>query len=52
MDVNVQDEGESTGILFPATQLVINKEGDLQWDLRGNPWQMTKIIDWNAKKKG
>jgi len=52
VDINDQNPKQSTGVLYPATQLNVNKEGDLEWDLHANPWQMTNIIDWNAKKKG
>jgi hypothetical protein len=25
----------------------MNKEGQLQFDLRKNPWKLESIIDWN-----
>ena len=46
-DLNDSDKSKSTGILFPAAQLIINKEGQLQFELRKNPWTLTNIIDWN-----
>ncbi len=49
-DLNDKDSSKSTGVLFPATQLIINKAGELQFELRQNPWQLTNIIDWNAKE--
>ncbi len=52
VDINDQNPKQSTGVLYPATQLNINKEGELEWDLHANPWEMTNIIDWNVKKKG
>jgi len=36
-------------VLYPATQLIINKKGELQFDLNQNPWKLTNIIDWSAK---
>jgi hypothetical protein len=27
--------------------LVINKEGQLEFQLRKNPWKLVNIIDWN-----
>lgn len=48
--INDQDKGKSDGVLFPATQLTINKEGEPQWDLRMNPWRLNNIIVWPADK--
>jgi len=31
-------------VLYPAAQLVINKDGDLQIELRQNPWRLTNVI--------
>jgi hypothetical protein len=46
-DLNDSDKNKSTGALFPAAQLVINKEGQLDIELRKNPWKLVNIIDWN-----
>ena len=46
-DINDSDKDKSTGVLFPAAQLIINKKGELQWELRQNPWKLVNIIDWN-----
>jgi hypothetical protein len=46
-DINDSDKNKSTGVLFPAAQLIINKKGELQWELRQNPWKLVNIIDWN-----
>jgi hypothetical protein len=35
-------------VVFPAAQLVIDKEGKLQWDLRQNAWKLVDIIDWKG----
>jgi len=50
-DMNDQDKDKSAGVLYPAAQLIINAEGELQLELRKNPWQLTNIIDWKAKGK-
>jgi hypothetical protein len=44
MDINQQDQSKSTGVFYPAAQLVINKDGDLQIELRKNPWRISNII--------
>ena len=46
-ELNDSDKNKSTGILYPAAQLIINKEGQLQFELRQNPWKLVNIIDWN-----
>jgi hypothetical protein len=46
-DINDSDKNKSSGFLYPAAQLVINKEGQLEIQLRQNPWQLVNIIDWN-----
>ena len=49
--INDQDKNKSDGVLFPATQLTINKNGDPQWDLRMNPWTLNNVIVWPSKNK-
>jgi hypothetical protein len=46
-DLNDSDKNKSAGVLYPASQLVINKEGQLEFQLNKNPWKLTSIIDWN-----
>lgn len=46
-DLNDSDKSKSSGVLYPATQLIINKQGQLQFELRKNPWKLVNIIDWN-----
>ena len=46
-DIDDSDKNKSTGALYPAAQLVINKEGQLEFQLRQNPWKLTNVIDWN-----
>jgi hypothetical protein len=47
-DLNDQDKSKSTGTLYPAAQLVIDKEGQLQFELNQNPWRLVGIIDWKG----
>jgi hypothetical protein len=46
-DLNDSDKDKSTGVLYPAAQLVVNKEGQLEFQLNRNHWDLTNIIDWN-----
>jgi hypothetical protein len=46
-DLNDSDKKKSSGIVFPAAQLIVNKDGQLQFELRKNPWKLVNIIDWN-----
>jgi hypothetical protein len=50
-DLNDADNKKSGGVLYPASQLIINKQGELQFELRKNPWNLTNIIDWNGAGK-
>ncbi len=45
--LNDKDKDKSGGVLFPATQLIVNKEGELQWELNQNAWKLTNIIEWD-----
>jgi hypothetical protein len=47
-DLNDEDKSKSTGFLYPEAQLVINKQGELQWNLVGNPWKLIDVIDWKG----
>lgn len=44
--INDQDKSKSEGVLFPAAQFIVNNEGELQIELRQNPWKLTNIIEW------
>ncbi len=48
LELNDTDKSKSTGKLFPAAQLVMDKEGKLQWDLNQNAWDLRDIIDWKG----
>ena len=47
-DVNDADKSKSTGVLYPAAELVIDKQGELQMNLIGNPWKLVDVIDWKG----
>ena len=46
INLNDNDKSKSDGVLFPAAQLIVNKEGELQWELNQNAWRLTNIIEW------
>jgi len=48
MDLNDQDKSKSTGVLYPACQFTINKDGELQIDLNQNAWRLSNFIDWKG----
>jgi hypothetical protein len=46
IEINEQDKSKSTGTLYPAAQLILDKQGQLQWDLTQNPWRLSDVLDW------
>jgi hypothetical protein len=48
LDLNDADKTKSAGFLYPEAELVMNKQGELQWNLVGNPWKLVDIIDWKG----
>jgi len=48
ININDQDKSKSDGVLYPAAQLAIDKEGQLSIELRQNPWRLGDIIDWKG----
>jgi hypothetical protein len=48
LEINDQDKSKSTGALYPAAQLIVDKEGQLQLDLNQNAWRLSDIIDWKG----
>ncbi len=46
INLNDQDKSKSGGVLFPAAQLIVNKEGELQFELNQNAWRLTNVIEW------
>jgi hypothetical protein len=51
-NLNDADNKKSGGVFYPASQLIVNKQGELQFELRQNPWNLVNIIDWNGAGKG
>jgi len=51
ININDKDKSKSDGTLFPAAQLIINKEGELQFELNQNAWKLTNIIEWNKSDR-
>ena len=51
INLNDNDKNKSGGALYPASQLIINKKGELQFELRQNAWNLVNIIDWNGVGK-
>ena len=47
ININDKEKDKSGGVLFPAAQLIINKEGELQFELNQNEWKLTNIIEWD-----
>ena len=47
IEINDSDKDKSEGTLLPAAQLIINKEGQLEFQLYQNPWKLVNIIDWH-----
>jgi hypothetical protein len=48
LEINDQDKSKSTGVVYPLAQLVVDKQGQLQWDLNQNPWRLVDVIDWKG----
>ena len=44
--LNDTDKSKSSGVLFPAAQLIVNNEGELQFELNQNAWKLNNIIEW------
>jgi hypothetical protein len=39
IEINDADKEKSSGVLYPATKLVLNKEGQIEFQLYKNPWK-------------
>lgn len=44
--LNDENKKKNEGTLFPAAQLIVNKQGELQFELNQNAWKLTNIIEW------
>lgn len=47
-DIDDSDKSKSTGVLYPACQLAIDKEGQLQIELNQNAWKLVDVLDWKG----
>src|SRR6202158_6220116 len=45
INVNDEDKSKSTGTFYPEAELVLDKQGQLQYNLVGFPWQFVDVID-------
>jgi hypothetical protein len=48
IEINDQDKSKSAGVLYPEAQLILDKQGQLQWDLNQNPWKLVDVLDWQG----
>jgi len=48
LDLNDEYKTKSAGVLYPAAELAIDKQGELQMNLFGNPWKLVDIVDWKG----
>ena len=46
LDLNDTDKKKSTGVLYPAAQLTIDKDGQLKIKLIRNPWKLVGVLEW------
>ena len=51
IEINDKDQSKSAGVLYPSVTRLFNKEGQVQFDLFQNPWQLTSVLDWRGKGK-
>ena len=47
-ELNDSDKNKSAGSVYPAAQLIIDKQGQLQFDLSANPWKLVDVLDWKG----
>ena len=48
LDLNDEYKTKSRGVLYAAAELAIDKQGELQMNLFGNPWKLVDIVDWKG----
>ena len=48
INIDSQDKSKSAGVLYPAAQLAIGSDGQLELNLNKNPWRLGNIIDWSG----
>jgi hypothetical protein len=44
IELNDKDKDKSTGVLYPAAMLRLDKNNELSLDLNQNPWQLVSIL--------
>lgn len=44
-DLNDTNPAKNTGFLYPASKLVIDKQGEFHYDLAGDPWALVNVLD-------
>jgi hypothetical protein len=49
-DLNSEDQSKSTGTFYPEAELALDKQGELQTNLVGFPWQLVDILDWKGTR--
>ena len=47
-DLNDTDKSKSTGVFYPAAELSIDKQGELQINLIGDPWKLSDVLDYKG----
>ena len=45
-DLDATDKSKSAGVLYPAAQLAMDKQGQLQIELNQNAWKLVDVLDW------
>jgi hypothetical protein len=48
LDLNDTDKSKSTGVLFPEAKVMMDEQGELKFDLAGNPWRLLDVVDWTG----
>jgi hypothetical protein len=48
LSLNDMDKSKSTGFLYPECKLQVDKQGQLQYDLVGNPFTLINVLDWKG----
>jgi len=48
IDLNNTDKNKSTGLFYPEAEFTIDKQGELQINIVGNPWTLADVLDWKG----
>ena len=49
LDLNDKDSSKSSGVLYPAAKLKLDKDQQLSLELYQNAWKLVNLIDWSKK---